>query len=91
MDLIKYNHKRHSELWDNFVTNHDLGSIYHLSAWKKIIEKTYNIKSEYFLINDNENIIGIAPFFKLKNPLKKTWISLPYVSYAGILSTLKFL
>ena len=89
MELIKYNHKRHSELWDNFVTNHDLGSIYHLSAWKKIIEKTYNIKSEYFLINDNENIIGIAPFFKLKNPLKKTWISLPYVSYAGILSTSK--
>ena len=89
MELIKFNHKRHSELWDNFVKKHDLGSIYHLSAWEKIIEKTYNIKSQYFLINDNENIIGIAPFFKLKNPLKKTWISLPYVSYAGILSTSK--
>ena len=66
MELIKYNHKSHSELWDKFVINHDLGSVYHLSAWKKIIEKTYNIKSEYFLINDNKNIIGIAPFLNLK-------------------------
>lgn len=35
--------------WDNYVLQHDLSNLYHLSAWKRIIERTYGHKAYYLV------------------------------------------
>jgi serine/alanine adding enzyme len=86
MKLIKYNHSDHSKTWNDYVNNHDYGNIFHLIEWKNIIGKAYGWKNKYFLIEQDHQIIGIAPFFEMYKPFKKYWISLPYVAYSSILS-----
>ena len=33
--------------WDAFITQHPNGTIYHHSAWKEVIEKTYGYQPYY--------------------------------------------
>ncbi len=40
--------------WDGFVLNHAQGALYHLSNWKRVIEKTYGHKTYYLMaLKDN--------------------------------------
>ena len=85
MELIKYS-SIHSKEWDNFVNDHPDGNIYHLSAWKSIVENTYGWTSYYYMLYDKDKIIGIVPFFEVRGiNFNKSFLSLPYASYAGIL------
>ena len=86
MKLIKYSHNDHAKTWNNYVNNHVEGNIFHLAEWSNIIEQAYGWKNKYFLIEMNDEIKGIAPFFEMYKPFKKYWISLPYVAYSSILS-----
>jgi hypothetical protein len=43
--------------WDDFVTRHPLGTIYHHSSWQTVIAKTYGYRPLYYLLlDDNSNI-----------------------------------
>ena len=66
--------------WDQFVTAHDYGSIYHLSAWKKVIEQTYKYSPLYYVFEDQQgNIRGAMPFFLIRSWLTGArMVSLPF-------------
>jgi lipid II:glycine glycyltransferase (peptidoglycan interpeptide bridge formation enzyme) len=56
--------------WDDFVQSHEMATIYHTSAWRKIIEKTYRHKAVYFYLeNPDGKITAGMPFFTIKNRL----------------------
>jgi hypothetical protein len=46
--------------WDDFVTRHPLGSIYHHSAWQDVIKATYGYQSLYHLLLDNSSNLQAA-------------------------------
>ena len=37
--------------WDSYVLNHPNSTLYHLSGWKNVIEKTYGHKTYYLMAN----------------------------------------
>lgn len=81
---IKKLNKKKYEVWDKFVKNHKLGTIYHTTAWKKVLEETYGYKPEYYYIQNSEgDIVGIFPAFFVKHLFGKAIISLPYSPYGG--------
>jgi len=56
--------------WDVFVEKHPLGLIYHLSAWKQVLEKSFSHIRGYFLaIEDDESgeILGGIPIYLVKS------------------------
>ena len=70
-------------IWDTYVNAHPKATLYHLSAWKNVIEKTYGHKTYYLLatksnspnttVNGQQTIctaqsaIGILPLVHLKH------------------------
>ena len=46
--------------WDDFVTAHPLGTIYHHSAWQAVITGTYGYRPLYHLLLDDDSNIKAA-------------------------------
>ena len=56
--------------WDDFVTRHPAGTIFHHSAWARVLQDRYsNGFSYYVLENENGEITAAAPFVHLRSPL----------------------
>lgn len=71
--------------WDNFVQKNDNTSLYHLSKWRTLIEKSFGHQSFYLCANDrNNNIVGILPLIRLKSKLFGDFlVSVPFFNYGG--------
>jgi FemAB-related protein (PEP-CTERM system-associated) len=73
--------------WDAFVQQHPYGTVFHLTAWKRCIEKTFAFRSTYLVATAGGEIEGVLPLFLVQNPiLKKALISVPFAVYGGILA-----
>jgi FemAB-related protein (PEP-CTERM system-associated) len=84
------------QLWDNYVSSHPDGTCYHLSAWKRAVERAYGHPSYYLMARcavpmrggerNKDKIGGLLPIFHLKNfLLGSQLVSLPFCDYGGIL------
>lgn len=78
----------HSQQWDDYVRKHQSGSIYHLSAWKSLIEKTFGHQCLYYLaLNESGDICGVLPSVNLKSKIFGNFIvSMPFFNYGGVLA-----
>lgn len=79
--------------WDEYVKNSPDSTPYHLSGWKRIVEKSFGHKPYYILAEDTggstsgKRIVGVLPCFLIRHPiLGCNLISLPFTSYGGILA-----
>jgi FemAB-related protein (PEP-CTERM system-associated) len=73
--------------WDRFVLQHPRASFFHLSGWKRVIEKTFGHKARYFYSERDGKITGIAPIFECSNWLiGRCFISIPLAAYGGIVA-----
>jgi FemAB-related protein (PEP-CTERM system-associated) len=71
--------------WDEYVTRHPSGSICHLTAWKELIERSFNYEARYLFVTEGGTIRGVLPLFLVKNILLgRTLISTPLGVYGGI-------
>jgi lipid II:glycine glycyltransferase (peptidoglycan interpeptide bridge formation enzyme) len=67
------------EVWDDFVEQHPLGSIYHHSAWHHVIEETYGYRGRYCIVESGDRIRAALPFVLINNlPFRKRLVSYPY-------------
>lgn len=74
--------------WDTFVRQHPHGSPFHLTGWKKAIDKTFGHQAFYFCTVADHQITGILPLFELRSLLFGNILSsLPFAAYGGILAT----
>lgn len=74
--------------WDAYVMAHPLGTIYHHSAWLRVIEKTYHYQPFMVAVEDPDygRLEGIAPFFRIDSGITgKRLVSLPFTSYCELL------
>jgi serine/alanine adding enzyme len=73
--------------WDRYVHVHASASIYHLAAWRELIESIFNRKTYYLLARESERVTGVLPLVRLKSlAFGDFLVSLPYVSYGGVLA-----
>lgn len=70
--------------WNDFVEKHPFGCIFHHSAWKEVLEKTFpQLKSFYFIAEDSDAFIRSAiPFFWVNSWITGSrLVSLPFSLY----------
>ncbi|MGR3309902.1 MAG: FemAB family XrtA/PEP-CTERM system-associated protein [Candidatus Brocadiales bacterium] len=74
-----------AEKWDSYVQTSQEGTLYHLTAWKGIIENTFGHKTYYVYTEGDGKITGILPLVLMKSLLfGKFIISVPFFNYGGI-------
>lgn len=73
--------------WDSYILNHQEASVYHLYAFRKVIEREYHHKSVYFQLKLNNEIKGVLPIYPIRSPFTgKSIVSLPFCDYGGVLA-----
>jgi FemAB-related protein (PEP-CTERM system-associated) len=71
--------------WDKFVFAHPDGTLFHLTSWMRVMEKTYGYRPHYFYAERDGEITGIAPSFLVSSWLSgRCLISLPFAVYGGV-------
>jgi len=71
--------------WDTFVSAHPLGLVYHLSAWKRVLEDTFpHIQGRFLAMRDAETdeIQAGLPVYAVKSwLLGNRIVSIPFASF----------
>jgi FemAB-related protein (PEP-CTERM system-associated) len=76
-------------MWDAYVRAHAKGTVFHLCAWKRIIERSFKHRQEYLMARDpaTGNIAGVMPLFLVNSLLfGRLLVSTPVAAYGGILA-----
>lgn len=86
MTRILYLENNYNSKWDEYVKQSPEGTFYHLTGWKKVIEKTLRLKPIYLMaLNNADEIIGILPLFFMRDIVGRTYlVSIPFSAYAGV-------
>ncbi len=73
--------------WDQYVHDSPATSVYHLTGWRRVVEKTFGHPTYYLYALQSNHIAGILPLVYLKSSLfGKFLVSLPYFNYGGIVA-----
>lgn len=74
--------------WDRYVENHPNASLYHLSAWKRVVEESFGHRCPYLVAKTPEGrITGVLPLVEIKSRLFGQYaVSLPFFNYGGVLA-----
>jgi hypothetical protein len=71
--------------WDAFVSTHPLGLVYHLSAWKRVLEDSFShIRGKFLVLSDPETgeIQAGLPVYAVKSwLLGNRTVSIPFASF----------
>jgi FemAB-related protein (PEP-CTERM system-associated) len=80
-------------VWNHYVKQHPNGTLFHLTAWKEVIEKTFGHKSYYLIAVDHTGlpsdapIIGLLPLFRIRSFLFGDYlVSIPFAELGGPLA-----
>jgi len=71
--------------WDEYVYRHPSASIFHLTAWKRVVERTFKFEPRYLLVEEGGRIRGVLPLFLVSSLLfGRSLVSTPIAVYGGI-------
>lgn len=71
--------------WDEYVLKNPAATLFHLSGWQRILEKTFSYRCFSLAATKGEAISGILPLFLVKNfPFGHSLVSTPLAVYGGI-------
>ena len=95
MSIAKEQHYNVHELqsadeirWDSFVEESPDGTFFHLSGWKKVIEKSLGHPTTYLYCESKGQIVAVLPLAQIKSLLfGNALISLPFLVYGGVVSS----
>jgi FemAB-related protein (PEP-CTERM system-associated) len=75
-----------AEHWDAYVSGHPSARCCHLSAWKRIIERTFGHGTCYLVSEKADGAIdGVLPIVRLRSRLFGDFlVSVPYLNYGGV-------
>ncbi len=72
--------------WDDVMLNSSGYSIFHSSAWCKVISESYGYEPLYFISRKGELFETVIPFMEVASPLTgKRGISLPFTDYGPMI------
>ncbi|WP_454717252.1 FemAB family XrtA/PEP-CTERM system-associated protein [Caulobacter segnis] len=55
--------------WDAYVRAHPAGTFFHLAAWRKVIEHTFNHRTYQLEVHRDGALVGVAPLVELRSRL----------------------
>lgn len=99
---IRFYQETDRQAWDEYVLRHPHGTFFHVTGWKRVVEKSFGHRSFYLVAEKGENnsavkhvsgsdtngsILGVFPLFTIKSfVFGRSMISLPFAPYGGILA-----
>lgn len=74
------------EVWNAYAQQAPTATLYHLHAWKQVIEETFGHRTIYLsALTDRSRVVGILPLVELKSWMfGNMLVSLPFFNYGGI-------
>lgn len=71
--------------WDSYVSAHPDGTIYHLSAWRTIFERSFGYRSWLLIAKDgaSSKIAGALPLYLVAAPFSRRLVSVPFRDRGG--------
>ena len=86
--IVKYLKNKEDERVDRYVLMSSRASVYHLTAWCKLIKNVFNHDSYYIYAESIENeIVGVLPLIHIKSKIFGNYmVSMPYFNYGGALA-----
>jgi FemAB-related protein (PEP-CTERM system-associated) len=73
--------------WDRFVERHPTATVGHLSAWGRIVERTYRHDPVYLTAEEDGEILGVLPLVLMRSRLfGRRLVSMPFLDYGGVLA-----
>jgi FemAB-related protein (PEP-CTERM system-associated) len=70
--------------WDDFVRHSPSGTFFHLSAWKRVIERAFGHRTYYLLAKRGRRVCGVLPLTHIKSLLfGNSLISNAFCVYGG--------
>jgi FemAB-related protein (PEP-CTERM system-associated) len=70
--------------WDEFVTSCPEGTFFHLSGWKRVIEKEFGYRTYYLLAQRDNVVAGVLPLTHVKSRLfGSRLVSNAFATYGG--------
>ena len=72
------------EARDEFVLGHDRGSFFHLSGWRRAVERVFKYEARDLFAYDGDELVGVLPMMYAPGLSGgKSLISMPYGVYGG--------
>jgi FemAB-related protein (PEP-CTERM system-associated) len=73
--------------WDDFVRSHPAATAYHLTAWQKVLERSFPVRTSYLCATRGSEMIGVLPLVRQKSLVfGHRLTSLPFCTYGGVLA-----
>jgi FemAB-related protein (PEP-CTERM system-associated) len=73
--------------WDDFVRAEPDGTFFHLSGWKRVIEKAFGHRTYYLLARRGPTVVGVLPLTHVKSLLfGNSLVSNAFCVHGGILT-----
>jgi FemAB-related protein (PEP-CTERM system-associated) len=84
MKIVEYGDE-HAERWDQFVLRQPTGTFFHLTGWKRVVEKVFGHQARYLLVLQDERVVAVLPLFLVSSRLfGRFLVSNPFAVYGGI-------
>jgi FemAB-related protein (PEP-CTERM system-associated) len=82
---MAWNNAQEEEAWDRFVRSSPDGTVFHLCAWKRAVEKAYRLTPHYLMARRGDEICAVLPLFEVKGLLSgHVLVSVTYGVYGGL-------
>jgi len=73
--------------WDAFVADHDEGTVYHLTAWKRVFERAFRQRTYLLEARRAGGLAGLLPLVHIKSALfGNSLVSMGHLVYGGALT-----
>ena len=74
-----------AKAWDSFVEASPSGTIFHQTAWMRVVEDAFRHKPRYLFAAAAGEIRGVLPLFEVRGWLSgRVFTSVPYAVYGGL-------
>jgi CelD/BcsL family acetyltransferase involved in cellulose biosynthesis/L-amino acid N-acyltransferase YncA len=69
--------------WDEFVTGQENSTVFHTSAWARVIKETYDYLPQYHIVENEDGSVGAAiPFYLIRSKFTgRRLVCLPFSDY----------
>lgn len=80
-------HNANEKAWDQYVQGMTGGTFFHLTGWKRVVEKSFGHQAHYLCVEEGGLIKGVLPLFYVKSLLfGRSLVSVPFGVYGGIVA-----
>jgi FemAB-related protein (PEP-CTERM system-associated) len=71
-------------LWDDYISNSENGTCFHLSGWRNALESVLGYQCHYLAAVKEEKVVGVLPIAIVKSKIfGHSAVSLPFCAYGG--------